>query len=509
MAQDRTLRPALPAPPVRVPWHVATGLLALFAIAILAHPGVARLAPLVAAIAAATLIWRELLAWRGIVAMLVLIILFVPFRRYELPSALPFNLEPYRLFVAVVALLWIASLLVDSRVRLRSTPIDPPLITLLIVCGLSIVANGSRVQELGVGTDALKQLTFLTSFVIVFYFVASVVVDREGLDMALSLTVGGAALVAASSLVEYRTGFNAFSHLDKVVPFLKETDALSTDDVQRLGRLRVYGSAQHPIALGAAFVLLIPFSVYLARMRRVWLVATALLFLGAMGTLSRTAVVMLVSVVAVFLVLRPRWSIDLLRRFWILFLPAVIAFHFLLPGTIGTFEELFFPQGGLVAEQQAGSVGSSRGALLHAGRRFYRCAPCPRHRLRNTHPRRPREELLHHGRPVGCQRDGDWSGRARRDHLAVPPNRADLLPRCAGGRVPAWVPIQRGDRGGALIRGRNDLLRRVLVHPGDPAALSRNRARLRRTPRPRSERARLTARLGVVPRHVVDSVKRH
>ncbi len=51
MAQDRTLRPA--AAPVEPPWLVATALLALFAIAILAQPGVARLAPLVVAIAAA------------------------------------------------------------------------------------------------------------------------------------------------------------------------------------------------------------------------------------------------------------------------------------------------------------------------------------------------------------------------------------------------------------------------------------------------------------------------
>lgn len=329
----------------------------------------ADVAPLVLVVAVAALAWRTLLRWEGLLGALILVVLFVPFRSYELPSALPFNLDPYRLLVAFVAVGWLASLLVDPRVRLRSSPLLAPLLAFAGVCTLSIVLNATRVQELGVGGDALKQLTFLLTFLVVFVLFVSLLKTRRQFDLALSLLVGGMAVVAALSLVEYRTGFNVFAHLDKIFPGLVKIDQLSTQDVERLGRLRVYGSAQHPIALGAAFILLLPFTVYLARKQRAWLWAGALLFLGAMATLSRTAVVMMAVTALAFAMLRTAWVVAAVRRFWPWLIPAVIAFHFVLPGTMGTFKDLFFPQGGLVAQQSEGEVGSSRGASLHAGLR--------------------------------------------------------------------------------------------------------------------------------------------
>ena len=40
--------------------------------------------------------------WHGLLAGLILVILFVPIRRYTLPGNLPFELEPYRLLVIVL-----------------------------------------------------------------------------------------------------------------------------------------------------------------------------------------------------------------------------------------------------------------------------------------------------------------------------------------------------------------------------------------------------------------------
>jgi hypothetical protein len=59
--------------------------------------------------------------WSYLLGGLILVIMLVPIRRYTLPANLPFQLELYRLFVAALVVGWVASLLVDHRVRLRRT----------------------------------------------------------------------------------------------------------------------------------------------------------------------------------------------------------------------------------------------------------------------------------------------------------------------------------------------------------------------------------------------------
>src|SRR3954449_4175013 len=75
----------------------------------------------------AVAVHRWLLRWSTLVGAVVLVILFVPMRRYELPGSLPINLEPYRLVVAVVAACWVASLLIQREVRIRYTGFRGPL----------------------------------------------------------------------------------------------------------------------------------------------------------------------------------------------------------------------------------------------------------------------------------------------------------------------------------------------------------------------------------------------
>ena len=57
------------------------------------------------------------ISWPRLIAALIVVILFIPIRRYTLPANLPFQLEPYRVFVALLVLGWLASLLVDARTR--------------------------------------------------------------------------------------------------------------------------------------------------------------------------------------------------------------------------------------------------------------------------------------------------------------------------------------------------------------------------------------------------------
>ena len=78
-----------------------------------------------------------------------------------------------------------------------------------------------------------------------------------------------------------------------------------------------------------------------------------------MAALSRTAVPMLVAAIIVGVWTRRRE----MRRLWPALIPLVVIIHFTVPGAMGSLAKSFFPQGGLIADQQHG-VGSGRVATL-------------------------------------------------------------------------------------------------------------------------------------------------
>ena len=318
--------------------------------------------------AAATLVAVVLLAvghhvilrWQSLLALMILVILFIPMRRYTLPGSLPFELDPFRVIVLFVLGGWVASLLADQRVSLRRSGFEAPLALILLSTVASILTNSTRVTA--VGSEVAKDLTFLLSYLVVFFLIVSVTNWRQ-VDFLVRMLVGGGAVVAASSIIESRTHFNPFDHLATVLPFLQEQ---TTPHTAIDGRgFRAFGSAQHPIALSAAFVLLLPISIYLVRRTGNWRwwVAGALLLTGTLATMSRTSVIMLLVVGVTFVALRPRE----MKRLWPLLLPAVVVIHFALPGTIGTLKQSFFPSGGLIAQQTANVGYSGQGRLADVG----------------------------------------------------------------------------------------------------------------------------------------------
>ncbi|MGZ8795623.1 MAG: O-antigen ligase family protein, partial [Gaiellaceae bacterium] len=338
------------------------GALGLLTVTVLMGSGATEAAPLMALAVVLVVGYRTLLAWPALLAGLVIVILFIPIKRYKLPGNLPFELEPYRVYVAILAVVWLAALLVDRRVRLRKSGLEAPLF--LFVAGAlgSVIFNDARITELNVHTEVTKQLTFFASFLLVFYLIVSVVKTMDQVNLIVRMLVGGAAIVAASSIVESWTSFNVFDHLDGIVPMLQHVDAPET--TERGGKVRVMGSAQGSIALGAALAMMLPLGAYLGFKTRRWFwwAAVALLALGALATLSRTSILMLIVIAVVLLWLRPKQA----KRFWPALLPAVVVVHLMLPGTIGTIRSSFFPEEGLLAQQSdnAGSRGSGRVADL-------------------------------------------------------------------------------------------------------------------------------------------------
>jgi hypothetical protein len=342
---------------------VIAGLLALTISVALPRP-----APLAAAalslLIAAILAHRPLTGWHTLLGLILVVILFIPIRRYTMPGNLPFELEPYRLLVGVVGAGWLTSMLVDSNVRLRGSGFEAPLLTYAAAAILSVLFNTGRIQALGVQTDVVKRLTFFGSFMLLLYFVVSVVRTPRMLDSLLKLFVGGSVVVALFGIWEARTGYNFFNHLGQWIPVLKLSEL--PDVPGRGGRLRIYASAQHPIALGAMLVMMIPLAVYLLQRfgQKRWILAAGILTLGALATVSRTSIIMLFVVFFVFLWLRPVET----KRILPALLPLVVAANLAMPGTLGSIKNAFFPPGGLVAEQAAdpGRRGSGRVADLPA-----------------------------------------------------------------------------------------------------------------------------------------------
>jgi polysaccharide biosynthesis protein PslJ len=324
--------------------------------AVVAMPRGATVVVALAVAASVVAFHRTLLSWRWLLGALFLMILFVPIRRYTLGGTSgSFQLEPYRILVAFIIAAWGLSILAERRTRVRRTGFEGPLAMIAFSMLASVGFNTSAIQGLGVTSDVIKSTTFFASFLIIFYIIASVARRTAEIDYLIKVLVCGGTVVAIAAIVEARTGFNVFNHLSKPFPFLKDNTLpdISGDltGFERGGQARVYASAEHPIALSAAFVMLLPLALYLARKtgQRRWTACGIVLGVGTLGTVSRTGVLMLLAIGVVFLVLRFRETI----RFWPLLPVLLLAVHFAMPHTLGILKSSFFPQGGLIAEQSS------------------------------------------------------------------------------------------------------------------------------------------------------------
>jgi hypothetical protein len=330
-------------------FFVLTGVIALTAVAVVEERGLHRGVPLLALIALVTPWISVLTRWRTLLSGLLLIILFVPMSRYTLGGALPFKLEPYRIYVAALALGWLLSILVDRRVRLRRSAFDAPLLTILGISVLSEIANPSRVKELF--SVVLKGQTFFISFFVVYFLIISLVRTRLDVQFFVRVLAWGGAVVAFFGIIERRTGYNIFNHLQSFFPFLQFQGG---GEQFRSGRLRVLASSQHPIALSVLLVILLPLVLYLARCSgRKWLLIAGLYIVAIFTTASRTGIIGLVILTIVYLALQPRTVL----RAWPAVIPLLAVVHIAAPGAIGTIRELFNPST-LVSSQATVTVGN-------------------------------------------------------------------------------------------------------------------------------------------------------
>ncbi len=373
---------ALPDPRLREPRvprraYLISGILAVIVLAAAAldlRPAYVMVAVTSGLVAFAT--YRFFTQWHVMASAIILCILFVPIARYGLPISLPFQLEPYRLLVAIVAVGWIGALLVEPSVKLLPTGLGTPLRAVVLVLAASVAVNLKTIHERGVGQDVIFKLSFFVSFFTVMMFLVSVLKTRADLDRVLKVLVGGGAVVSFATLVENKTGFNVFDHLHQVFPvFVFQSGNVPFGLEARGSGFRVYGSAQHPLALGAALVMLVPPALYVGfrQKRRLWWAAAAVIGIAALATVARTAVMMLLVEVVVLACLKPAFF----RKIWWMIPPFLVAVNLAVPATIGTLKASFFPQGGLVAQQSTNPGGDASNRVADLGPGLQEAARTP------------------------------------------------------------------------------------------------------------------------------------
>ena len=313
----------------------------------------------IAALGAALAAWHQsVLRWPALIGFLISVMLFVPVGRYSIPVNLPFGLELYRLAVALVLAAWGGALLVDSRVRLRRSPFQVPLIIIVGATLGSVAMNMGRAAPLG--PAVLKAITFFLSFVLVHYLLISVVRSRRTVENLTKFLVSGTAAVSVFAVVEQRTTFNIFDHVAKVLPLMQFNGSVETE---RVGIIRAVASSGHPIELGVLLALALPLGLALGfGSGRRWWIPTIILAVGVVSTVSRTPILVLVATLIVLVWLRPR---DM-KRLLPLVVPLLVVVKLAVPGSVATLKNAFFPEGGLAAEQAA--VYREADPLLAGGR---------------------------------------------------------------------------------------------------------------------------------------------
>ena len=224
------------------------------------------------------------------------------------------------------------------------TYLDLPIAALMLSILASVVGNPNRSNAFGPGVA--KAIVFFATYLLLFYLIRSLFASHARLERLMRILVSCGAILGGFALIEVLTSYNIFSNLS-VIPGLEYIPSAGGGTIDRAGSIRAYASAEHPIALGALLVLLLPLSFYLARGQRRWAVASVLLGVGVLASVSRTPIVMLLVVGATYFFYLPRQTLRLLPYLALI----VVAIAVTLPSSASAMAESFFPKGGLLAEQ--------------------------------------------------------------------------------------------------------------------------------------------------------------
>ncbi|MBE0447290.1 MAG: O-antigen ligase family protein [Actinobacteria bacterium] len=273
------------------------------------------------------------------------VLLLVPVGFYKMPSGLPFDLQLDRIVAFSIFLLWLASLLVNPKMKLAKSPVHSAVLAFAGIVFLSFALNMQELTESARFADAVKRLFYVIVLALLFYFAASTIRSNEQIDAVIKFSISIVVIISLFCMVEFLTSFNVFRHLHEVFPFLIPSAEKIGNVMHRGGHIRVTGSADHPIALGVLLALFLPLALHYFEFakrpgeRAKYGLSLAIISLAMLMTVSRTPIVAIVAMLGVYYLYKPANAL----KFGIILLLVAFIVHMAFPGVLGGLRTFFSP----------------------------------------------------------------------------------------------------------------------------------------------------------------------
>ncbi len=254
-----------------------------------------------------------------LVAAFMVVIWLIPFNEIQLAVSLPIDLKFDRLVLPVLAGVWVLVLAAGGRDRptLRLTWIHVAVGAVVFAACLSLVLAAHSLAETLEFDTAVKKLTLLGSYAMMFVIVASVV-RRTEVHAFMSFTLVLASLCALGTIIEYRFSFNVFFWAaGTFLPGPFEIGQVTPDGVDEIGRRLIRGPGQVSLETVAMLAMALPIALSRLlgsrerRQKLIYAAVTALLMAAMVSTFRKTALIAPVSVCLTFAYFRRRELLKL------------------------------------------------------------------------------------------------------------------------------------------------------------------------------------------------------
>jgi O-antigen ligase len=281
------------------------------------------------------------------VAAFIALVWLVPINAITAGTSMPIDLKLDRLILPVIVLIWLLSFATGGTdaPRWRFGKVHAAVFGFVAVAFLSVVLNAGYLDhtlELGL---AIKKLSMLAGFFLLFLIVASVVRPRE-VRPFINLMLGLAVLCAVGVLWQFHFGVNLFYEWSAtVLPGFFHVTIPSTGVYDEIGRPAVTGPAD--LGLETVAMLAIGLPIALVRLmhaerpgqRFLYALAACLLLAAMVATYRKSALLAPLTICLILAYFRRR---ELLRLAPIGLVIAV-ALPILAPNAVGSIIEQFQP----------------------------------------------------------------------------------------------------------------------------------------------------------------------
>ena len=272
----------------------------------------------------------------GFIALLWL----VPFNSILLNIPAPIDLHLDRLVLPAIVFVWGLALIVDGfdGPRISWSPIHTAIAVFLAVAFVSVLVNADYLNQTLELSTAIKKLSLLVFYGLVFMIFASAVRDGE-VRAFMKYILVLAVLCALGIIWEYRFHYNVFySGSDALLPNIFQVQLVDPAAVDEIGRIQTRGPAQLGLEAAAMLIMALPIAIVGVMESRRWRtrlaygLAGCILLAAAVSTYRKTGLIAPIAVLVTLAWFRPRELFKLAP----LGVVALLAIHALSPGALGS-----------------------------------------------------------------------------------------------------------------------------------------------------------------------------